>query len=113
MRKQTGIKSYSGITLQIWIIQRCKSGRSRKAEHSARSGRVRNNKEQQKRGVGDKSELYQFSSVYRHLVLNKYAVVRGGFDTRSASPYYLCTVVLFDISKYSDIVNGYELFSGT
>jgi hypothetical protein len=58
------------------------------------------------------SGLYQFSSVYRHFVLNKYAVVRGRFDTRSVKPYYLCTVVLFDIPKDSDIVDGYELSSG-
>lgn len=58
----------------------------------------------------DASELYQFSSVYRHFVLNKYAVVRGEFgNTRFAKSYYLCTVVLFDIPKDSDIINSYEL----
>lgn len=60
----------------------------------------------------DAGELYQFSSVYRHLVLNKYAVVRVTFVTRSAKPYYLCAVVLFDISKDSDIVDSYELLLG-
>lgn len=71
---------------------------------------VRNSKEQ-KRDREDRSELYQFSSVYRHFVLNKYPVVRGRFDTRSAKPYYLCTVVLLNISKDPDIVNSYELLS--
>jgi hypothetical protein len=36
---------------------------------------------------------------------------KRGFDTRSAKPYYLCTVVLLDISKDSDIINSYELLS--
>lgn len=74
--------------------------------------RVRNNKAQQKRGVEDTSGLYQFSSVYRHFVLNKYAVIRGRFDISSVESYYLCTVVLLDISKDSDIVDGYELSLG-
>jgi hypothetical protein len=60
----------------------------------------------------DAGELYQLSSVYRHFILNKYAVVRGRFDTRSAKSYYLCTIVLFDISKDSDVINSYELLSG-
>ena len=30
---------------------------------------------------------------------------------RSVKPYYLCTVVLFDISKDSDIVHGDKLLS--
>ena len=60
----------------------------------------------------DAGGLYQFCSVHRHFILNKYAVVRGRFATRSAKPYYLCTVVLFDVSKDPDIVNSYELLSG-
>jgi hypothetical protein len=62
--------------------------------------------------VEDTSKLYQFSSVHRHFVLNKYAVVRGRCNTRHAKPHYLCTVVLLDISKDSDVVNSYELSSG-
>ena len=58
------------------------------------------------------SGLYQFSSIYRHFVLNKYTVVRGRFDTRPIKSYYLCTVVLLDIPKDSDILDGYELLSG-
>ena len=58
---------------------------------------------------GRHGELYQFSGVYRHFVLNKYAVVRGKFDARPAESYYLCTVVLFDISKDPDIFNSHEL----
>jgi len=74
--------------------------------------RVRNNKIEQKRGMEDTSGLYQFSSIYRHFVLNKYAVVRGKFNTRSLESYYLCTVVLFDIPKDPDIVDSHELSSG-
>jgi hypothetical protein len=62
--------------------------------------------------VEDTGELYQFSSIYRHFILNRYAVVRGRFDGESTKPYYLCTVVLFDISKDSDIVNSHELLPG-
>ena len=54
-------------------------------------------------------ELYQLSCVYRHFVLNKYAVVRGRFDKRSAGSYYLCAVVLFNISQNSDIINCHKL----
>ena len=72
---------------------------------------VRNSEVEQEPGAEDTSKLYQFSSVHRHFVLNKYAVVRGRCDTRSAKPYYLCAIVLLDISKDSDIVNSYELSS--
>ena len=54
-------------------------------------------------------ELYQFSSVYRHLVLNKDAVIRRRFDKRSAKSHYLRSVVLFDISKDSDVLHSHEL----
>ena len=57
-------------------------------------------------------ELYQFSSVYGHFVLNKYAVIRRRFDARSAKSHYLRSVVLFDIPKDSDVVHGHELLSG-
>jgi hypothetical protein len=36
---------------------------------------------------------------------------KWGFDTRSTKSYYLCTVVLFDISEDSDIINSYKLLS--
>ena len=62
--------------------------------------------------MGDTGELYQFGSVYRHFVLNKDAVVRRKFDTGPAKSYYLCTIVLFDISKDSDIFNCHELLPG-
>ena len=64
-----------------------------------------------KRGMGVKSKLYQFSSIYRHFILNKGAVVRDEFDRRSVDSYYLCTIVLFDVSKNSDIVHSHELSS--
>jgi hypothetical protein len=57
-------------------------------------------------------KLYQFSSIHRHFVLSNYAVVscQGGvFNTRSGGSYYLCTIVLLDISKDSDVVHSYEL----
>ena len=59
----------------------------------------------------DTSKLYQFSSVHRHFILNKYAVVRDGFDARFVESYYLGTVVLFDVSKDSDIIHSHELLS--
>lgn len=76
-----------------------------------RNWRVRNNKKTTERSTKGASKLYQFGSVYRHFILNKYAVVRGRFGMRSVKPYYLCTVVLFDISKDSDIVHGDKLLS--
>ena len=57
-------------------------------------------------------ELYQLSSVYGHFVLNKYAVIRKRFNTRSAKSYYLRSVVLFDISEDSDVVHSHELLPG-
>ena len=61
--------------------------------------------------MGVKSKLYQFSSIYRHFILNKGAVVRDESDRRSVNSYYLCTIVLFDVSKNSDIVHSHELSS--
>ena len=58
-----------------------------------------------------KSKLYQFSSIYSHFILNKGAVVRDKFDRRSADSYYLCTIVLFDVSKNSDLIHSCELSS--
>jgi len=54
-------------------------------------------------------ELYQLGSVYRHFVLKKDAVIRRRSNTGSEKSYYLCAIVLFDISKDSDVVNSHEL----
>jgi hypothetical protein len=55
--------------------------------------------------------LHQLSSVYRHFILNKGVVVRDRFDKRYTKSYYLCAVVLFDVSKHPDIVHRHELSS--
>jgi hypothetical protein len=55
--------------------------------------------------------LHQLSSVYRHFILNKGVVVRDRFDKRYTKSYYLCAVVLFDVSKEPDIVYRHELSS--
>jgi len=57
------------------------------------------------------ARLYQFNGVYRQFFLDGCAVFRGKFDGGSAKSYYLYAVVLYDIPKDSDIINGYELLS--
>ena len=59
--------------------------------------------------MGGTGELYQLSSVHRHFILGKSVVVRDRFNMGSAGSYYLCTVVLFDVSKDSDIVHSHKL----
>ena len=54
-------------------------------------------------------ELYEFSGVYRHFILNKCSVVRDRINARYTEPYYLCAIVLFDVSKDSDIFHSHEL----
>ena len=54
----------------------------------------------------------QIISVQQHLQpFHPSAVVRDKFDGRSADSYYLCTIVLFDVSKNSDLIHSRELSS--
>lgn len=57
-----------------------------------------------------REQLQQLRHVERHFFLIKYTVVRGKLSTRLGGPYYLYTVVLFDISKGLDILDSDELF---
>jgi hypothetical protein len=55
---------------------------------------------------------YISSAAFTGISSYKWAVVNYEFNANyTRKPYYLCTVVLFDISKDSDIVHGHELLS--